>query len=179
MGTFSHSAPLACFSVLAMSAEQGQPIASTSTASIPGAGDEKQIAIRLSTKDPLYTIPPAKFLVPASWRRFHLSELINKVLDNASPIPFDFLIDQTLLRSSLGAYCQATGTSEEVVLEVEFLPSTLPPQLESTLPSEDWVSDVSVAVRGCVACVPCGSRGSASFVAPNLQSTLAHAHSKK
>lgn len=64
-----------------MSAEQGQPIASTSTASIPGAGDEKQIAIRLSTKDPLYTIPPAKFLVPASWRRFHLSELINKVLD--------------------------------------------------------------------------------------------------
>ena len=65
-----------------MSSDQAQPIASTSTASIPGTGDEKQIAIRLSTKDPLYTIPPAKFLVPASWRRFHLSELINKVLDN-------------------------------------------------------------------------------------------------
>ncbi|GAA5894528.1 hypothetical protein JCM8208_006265 [Rhodotorula glutinis] len=133
-----------------MSADLAQPIASTSTASIPGTADEKQIAIRLSTKDPLYTIPPAKFLVPASWRRFHLSELINKVLDNDSPIPFDFLIDQTLLRSSLGAYCQSTGTSEEVVLEVEFLPSTLPPQLESTLPSEDWVSDVSIAVRGSI-----------------------------
>ncbi|BGP39129.1 ribosome bioproteinsis protein ytm1 [Rhodotorula kratochvilovae] len=135
-----------------MSADLLQPVASTSTASIAGAdgADEKQIAIRLSTKDPLYTIPPAKFLVPASWRRFHLSELINKVLENESPIPFDFLIDQTLLRSSLGAYCAATGTSEEVVLEVEFLPSTLPPQLESTLPSEDWVSDVSVAVRGAI-----------------------------
>jgi hypothetical protein len=59
------------------------------------------------------------------------------------------------LRSSLGAYCQTTGTSEEVVLDVEFLPSTLPPQLESTQPSEDWVSDVSVAVRGCVASSPC------------------------
>ena len=68
----------------AMSADLLQPVASTSTASIAGAdgADEKQIAIRLSTKDPLYTIPPAKFLVPASWRRFHLSELINKVLEN-------------------------------------------------------------------------------------------------
>ncbi|GAA6044465.1 hypothetical protein JCM8097_004466 [Rhodosporidiobolus ruineniae] len=120
------------------------PIASTS------GSEEKQIAIRLSTKDQAYQIPPAKFLVPASWRRFHLSELINKVLENDSPIPFDFLIDQTLLRSSLGAYCAATGTSEEVVLEVEFLPSTLPPQLESTQPSEDWVSDVSVAVKGAL-----------------------------
>lgn len=36
------------------------------------------------------------------------------------------------------------------MLEVEFLPSTLPPQLESTTPSEDWVSDISLAVRGCV-----------------------------
>ncbi|GAA6012123.1 hypothetical protein JCM10207_005137 [Rhodosporidiobolus poonsookiae] len=127
---------------MSVTADLGTPIASTS--------DEKQIAIRLSTKDAAYQIPPAKFLVPASWRRFHLSELINKVLENESPIPFDFLIDQTLLRSSLGAYCAATGTSEEVVLEVEFLPSTLPPQLESTQPSEDWVSDVSVAVRGAL-----------------------------
>lgn len=69
---------------------------------------------------------------------------------SASPIPFDFLINSSLLRSSLGAYCEASGTSEEVTLEIEYLPSTLPPQLESTLPSEDWVSDVSVGLRGCV-----------------------------
>ncbi|GAA5970483.1 hypothetical protein JCM11641_007322 [Rhodosporidiobolus odoratus] len=162
---------------MSLTADLGTPIASTSTA---GAQEEKQIAIRLSTKDSQYQIPPAKFLVPASWRRFQLSELINKVLENGEspllfssqpahyaaihrrvlalkeqtvrelPIPFDFLIDQTLLRSSLGAYCAATGTSEEVVLDVEFLPSTLPPQLESTQPSEDWVSDVSLAVRGAL-----------------------------
>ncbi|GAA6061075.1 hypothetical protein JCM10212_006276 [Sporobolomyces blumeae] len=127
---------------MSLTADLGQPIASTS--------EERQIAIRLSTKDSAYTIPPAKFLVPASWRRFHLSELINKVLENENPIPFDFLIDQSLLRSSLGAYCAATGTSEEVVLDVEFLPSTLPPQLESTMPSEDWVSDVCASVPGAI-----------------------------
>ncbi|GAA5944622.1 Ytm1p [Sporobolomyces koalae] len=127
---------------MSLTADLGQPIASTS--------EERQIAIRLSTKDAAYTIPPAKFLVPASWRRFQLSELINKVLENDSPVPFDFLIDQTLLRSSLGAYCQATNTSEEIVLDVEFLPSTLPPQLDQSLPAEDWVSDVDVSVPGAI-----------------------------
>ncbi|GAA6006119.1 hypothetical protein JCM11491_002037 [Sporobolomyces phaffii] len=127
---------------MSLTADLGQPIASTS--------EERQIAIRLSTKDSAYQIPPAKFLVPASWRRFQLSELINKVLENDSPVPFDFLIDQTLLRSSLGAYCQQTGTSEEIVLDVEFLPSTLPPQLDSQFPAEDWVSDVDVNVPGAI-----------------------------
>lgn len=47
---------------------------------LPG-GDERQIAVRLTTKDGAYSIPPTKFLVPANWRRFHLSELINKVLE--------------------------------------------------------------------------------------------------
>jgi len=59
---------------MSVTADLGTPIASTS--------EERQIAIRLSTKDSQYTIPPAKFLVPASWRRFQLSELINKVLEN-------------------------------------------------------------------------------------------------
>jgi hypothetical protein len=73
---------------MSLTADLGQPIASTSTA---GASDEKQIAIRLSTKDAAYTIPPAKFLVPASWRRFHLSELINKVLENGTSLSRLFL----------------------------------------------------------------------------------------
>lgn len=68
---------------MSVTADVGQPIASTSTAGLAANGaDERQIAIRLSTKDPKFQIPPAKFLVPASWRRFHLSELINKVLEN-------------------------------------------------------------------------------------------------
>ncbi|BGP15196.1 hypothetical protein JCM10213_000854 [Rhodosporidiobolus nylandii] len=155
---------------MSLTADLGTPIASTSAA---GGAEEKQIAIRLSTKDAAYQIPPAKFLVPASWRRFHLSELINKVLENDSPIPFDFLIDQTLLRSSLGAYCAATGMSEEVVLDVEFLPSTLPPQLESTQPSEDWVSDVSVAVRGAL--LTASYAGTLSLQAADLPSSLTFA----
>ncbi|GAA5912723.1 Ytm1p [Sporobolomyces salmoneus] len=140
-----------------------QPIASTS--------EERQIAIRLSTKDANYTIPPAKFLVPASWRRYQLSELINKVLENDSPIPFDFLIDQTLLRTSLGTYCQQTNTSEEIVLDVEFLPSTLPPQLDSTVPAEDWVSDVQIERNVPGAILSASYAGTLSFQQSGISST--------
>jgi ribosome biogenesis protein YTM1 len=72
--------------------EEQQPIASTST--LKNVNEERQIAIRLTTKDTAYSIPATKFLVPSNWRRFHLSELINKVLENSEfPLP--------LLRSSL------------------------------------------------------------------------------
>ena len=67
-----------------MSVAEVEPVPSTSTAPDGSANtnEERQIAIRLTTKDSAYSIPSTKFLVPASWRRFHLSELINKVLEN-------------------------------------------------------------------------------------------------
>lgn len=67
-----------------MSVAETEPTASTSAvADAPiASNEERQIAIRLTTKDSAYSIPSTKFLVPANWRRFHLSELINKVLEN-------------------------------------------------------------------------------------------------
>ena len=62
------------------------PIASTSANPIDDG--PRQIAIKLSTKDTAYSIPSTKFLVPSNWRRFHLSELINKVLENSKDFFF-------------------------------------------------------------------------------------------
>ena len=91
---------------MSVTADLGQPIASTSTAGPAANGaDERQIAIRLSTKDPKFQIPPAKFLVPASWRRFHLSELINKVLENG-----ELLSLETSFRSRFAAAHTQTHT---------------------------------------------------------------------
>lgn len=68
-----------------MSLTEEGPIPSTSAATdAPAGGEERQLAIRLTTKDSAYSIPSTKFLVPANWRRFHLSELINKVLENCT-----------------------------------------------------------------------------------------------
>lgn len=43
---------------------------------------QKQLSVRLSSKDGSYAIPSSNFFVPSSWRRFHLSELINRVLEH-------------------------------------------------------------------------------------------------
>lgn len=51
-------------------------------------------------------------MVPSDWRRFQLSELINKVLENDQAIPFDFLVGDELLRTSLGNYTQSKGLTE-------------------------------------------------------------------
>ncbi|GAA5952773.1 hypothetical protein JCM21900_005797 [Sporobolomyces salmonicolor] len=122
----------------------------------------------------LTLIPPAKFLAPASWRRFHLSELIHEVLENDSPTTFAFSIDPAVKRSSLRAHCAASGTSEEALLDVEFLPSTLPPQLESTLPSEDWVSDVFVSSRGAILHAGTLSLQASAFPPPSTLTLAGH-----
>lgn len=51
-------------------------------------------------------------MVPSDWRRFQLSELINKVLASEQPVPFDFIIGEELLRTSLGAFAKAKGLTE-------------------------------------------------------------------
>lgn len=87
-------------------------------------------------------------MVPSDWRRFQLSELINKVLENDQAVPFDFLVGDELLRTSLGNYTQSKGLTEETILELEYVESILPPQYLSSFKHEDWISDVDVSQPG-------------------------------
>jgi ribosome biogenesis protein len=48
-----------------------------------------------------YKLPPQKFMIPASWRRYQLSQLINTALSLPRIVPFDFLIRGVLLGGSL------------------------------------------------------------------------------
>ena len=68
--------------------------ASSSTAMPPS------IPVIFTTKTP-YQLPPQKFMIPASWRRFQLSQLINTALALPRVVPFDFLIRGVLLGGSL------------------------------------------------------------------------------
>lgn len=44
-------------------------------------------------------------MIPASWKRYQLSQLVNKALSLLQPIPFDFLVRGELLRGSLAEWC--------------------------------------------------------------------------
>ncbi|GAW00293.1 microtubule-associated protein ytm1 [Lentinula edodes] len=87
-------------------------------------------------------------MIPTSWKRFHLSQLINKALALVKPIPFDFLVKGELLRTSLGGWCTENNIGEEETLEVEYIESVMPPQKMSDIPHDDWVSSVSCQMAG-------------------------------
>lgn len=106
------------------------------------------ISVRLTTKSVRYSIPNAKYMIPSDWRRFQLSELINKVLQNSQPVPFDFLISDQLLRTSLKSFIESHGLSTESVLEIEYLESVLPPKYISSFEHDDWISDLSISQQG-------------------------------
>jgi hypothetical protein len=102
-----------------------------------------------TTQSP-YPLPPQTFMIPTTWSRYQLSQLVNKALSLAKPVPFDFLLRGDLLKTSLADWCTQNAVGEEETLEIEYIESVLPPQKMSDLPHDDWVSSVSCQLEQCV-----------------------------
>ncbi|KAH7337386.1 ribosome biogenesis protein YTM1 [Rhizoctonia solani] len=90
-----------------------------------------------------YAIPSSKYMIPTSWARYHLSQLINKVLSSTQPIPFDFLVNGELLTGSLAEWCNGHNVGEEETLEIEYIESVLPPEALSSQETDDWMTSIS------------------------------------
>ncbi|TFK87208.1 ribosome biogenesis protein YTM1 [Polyporus arcularius HHB13444] len=115
-------------------------MASTSTS-------EPTHPVVFTTQTP-YALPSQKFMIPTSWKRYQLSQLVNKALSLPKPIPFEFLVQGEILRGTLAEWCAEKGVGEEETLEIEYFESVMPPQRMSTLPHEDWVSSISCQLPG-------------------------------
>ena len=122
------------------------------SSSAPPTGPSRPVLFTTQTP---YPLPAQKYMIPASWRRYQLSQLINKALALPAPVPFDFLVRGELLRGSL-AEC-AAGEGEET-LEVEYIESVRPPERMSGMPHEDWVSGVIAGVPGYAILSLCGRK---------------------
>jgi ribosome biogenesis protein YTM1 len=66
------------------------------------------------------------------------------MLDTPSPIPFDFLINGTFLRTTIDEYLTANGLSSETTLNLQYVRSLIPPLFEASFEHDDWVSSVDV-----------------------------------
>ena len=77
-------------------------------------------------------------------RRYALSTLVNTLLQSERPIPFEFLINGTFLRTSLDEYLTANGISSETTLAVEYVRAIIPPLHLASFEHDDWVSCVDV-----------------------------------
>ena len=59
-----------------------------------------------------YPLPSQKFLIPTSWKRYQLSQLVNKALSLPKPVPFEFLVRGEILRGTLAEWCAEKGVGE-------------------------------------------------------------------
>ena len=69
---------------------------------------------------------------------------MNTLLQTEKPVPFDFLINGTFLRTTLDEYLTANGISSETTLAVEYVRATIPPLYLASFQHDDWVSSVDV-----------------------------------
>lgn len=106
-----------------------------------------------------HALPPSKYLIPADWARFQLSQLVNKTLALPRPTPFDFLIRGQILRGTIAEWCALNGVKEEDTLEIEYFESVMPPKRLASIQGEEWIGSVS-----------CQSKGSETLVFSHLWS---------
>ncbi|KAF8850480.1 microtubule-associated protein-like protein ytm1 [Acephala macrosclerotiorum] len=110
-----------------------------------------QVQVHFTTTSPDIELPEGKrqLLVPTNVRRYGLSQILNSesMLDTSSPIPFDFLINGTFLRTTLEEYLTANGLSSETTLNLQYVRSLIPPLFEASFEHDDWVSSVDILSR--------------------------------
>ncbi len=82
--------------------------------------------------------------VPGNLTRYGLSQIINHLLGLQPSRPFDFLIQDELLRLSLHQHMASKQLTTEAVLEVEYVPAVLPPTPKEEHPHDDWISALAV-----------------------------------
>ena len=83
------------------------------------------------------------------------------MLDTTSPIPFDFLVNGTFLRSTIEDYLNENGLSQEASVTLQYVRSLIPPVYEASFEHDDWVSSVDVLSQTSAA----GRWSGESFVA--------------
>ncbi|KAI8575857.1 hypothetical protein K450DRAFT_259882 [Umbelopsis ramanniana AG] len=104
--------------------------------------ESEQVQVRFTTQQQQYAITESAIFVPANFKRYGLSGIVNHLLGNDKPIPFDFLINGELLRTSLSQYLVANNVSSENVISIEYVESMLPPTPVSAFQHDDWISSV-------------------------------------
>ncbi|KAL8731349.1 MAG: hypothetical protein Q9166_003441 [cf. Caloplaca sp. 2 TL-2023] len=76
------------------------------------------------------------------FRRYALSSLVNTILENEKPVPFDFLINGAFLRTSLDDYLTQHAISSETTLNIEYVKAAIPPVHLASFEHDDWISSV-------------------------------------
>ncbi|RHY35513.1 hypothetical protein DYB32_000045, partial [Aphanomyces invadans] len=101
------------------------------------------IRVKFVTKNPAIRVTETPFSVPIKLARAGLSQVVNHLLNTTAPKPFDFLIDNTFLRTTLEKYVVTNHLTDEAVLILEYVEAHLEPEESQSQNHPDWISAVS------------------------------------
>mmetsp|Transcript_12972 Transcript_12972/g.17086 ORF Transcript_12972/g.17086 Transcript_12972/m.17086 type:complete len:432 (-) Transcript_12972:142-1437(-) len=104
--------------------------------------ETEKIRVKFVTKLASIRVTEMPIAVPINLGRYGLSEVVNHLLDKSPPIPFEFLIENRLLRIPLEKYMQGAGISGESVVTLEYFPAAKPPDESEGPELPDWVSSL-------------------------------------
>eukprot|EP00397_Hematodinium_sp_SG-2012_P037348 GEMP01040465.1.p1 GENE.GEMP01040465.1~~GEMP01040465.1.p1 ORF type:complete len:405 (+),score=99.34 GEMP01040465.1:55-1269(+) len=105
--------------------------------------DSREVVVRFRTKlGDSYVVPEEDMVIPASLQRYGLSEVVNKLLGRETPLPFDFLVENKFIRSSLQEWLAAEKKTAEQTIEVEYVLAAPPVETSPKDAGEDWISRV-------------------------------------
>ena len=107
---------------------------------------DQQVTVRFVTNDlyEKYRIGDSPFAIPEKVERYGLSEVINHLLGlENSPQPFDFSINDQLIREPLSSFILSHNLSVEDVLTIEYMPACSLGD-ESSVQTDAWVGSLSV-----------------------------------
>ncbi|KAJ1635765.1 WD40-repeat-containing domain protein [Pavlovales sp. CCMP2436] len=104
------------------------------------ATGEEQVIVRLVAEVDKYVVSDEPLELPAKLTRYGLSELVNHLLGQQPPVPFDFLADGELLRTSLHKFMQLRSLNGEATLELRYFPLVREPEKVTEHVHADWIS---------------------------------------
>ena len=106
--------------------------------------------VSFNTKHTEYRIPEAELALPTRLARYGLSEVVNHLLSNDIPIPFEFLYQGRIVTGSLRDLIARLQLSTENVLNIEYQPAmAAPEQGPPSFEAPDWISCIDGGVNNC------------------------------
>lgn len=108
----------------------------------------QQIRVNFTTTLPELQLPEGKsqLLVPGDIKRYGLSRVLNSesMLNTDTPVPLDFLVNGTYLRTSLEDYLKDNGLSFETTVTLQYVKSLIPPMYQASFEHDDWITGIGV-----------------------------------
>jgi len=123
-------------------------------ASNPSSQNASEVQVKFITRmETENKVPDHAFAVPVKLVRYSLSEIVNHLLGNDPPRPYDFLVNGEFLRTDLATFLESHKLSGENVLNLEYVEAMPAPEALPSTPQPDWISSIDVAnklaVVGC------------------------------